>query len=99
MAPAASCCSMSRPTPTGPNLPLSGLFVDMLRRLVELSVGVASTQGTAMLAPAETLDGFGLLSQPPPAAIGLASEQVRLALRFRRDIRRGCMDRRAGGRC
>jgi len=57
------------------NLPLSGLFVDMLRRLVELSVGVSSAQGTATLAPAETLDGFGLLSQPPPAAIGLQADK------------------------
>ncbi len=57
------------------NLPLSGLFVDMLRRLVELSVGVTSTQGSAVLAPAETLDGFGLLSQPPPAAIGLRADR------------------------
>lgn len=57
------------------NLPLSGLFVDMLRRLVELSVGVASAQGSALLAPAETLDGFGLLSQPPAAAIGLQADK------------------------
>ena len=57
------------------NLPLSGLFVDMLRRLVQLSVGVSTPQGNATLAPAETLDGFGLLSQPPPAAIGLAADK------------------------
>jgi hypothetical protein len=57
------------------NLPLSGVFVDMLRRMVELSVGVASAQGTATLAPAETLDGFGLLSQPPPAATGLQADK------------------------
>jgi hypothetical protein len=57
------------------NLPLSGVFVDMLRRLVELSVGVASSQGSATLAPAETLDGFGLLSQPPPAATGLQADK------------------------
>ena len=44
------------------NLPLSGLFVDMLRRLVALSAGVATTADTTVLAPAETLDGFGLLS-------------------------------------
>jgi hypothetical protein len=56
------------------NLPLSGLFVDMLRRLVQLSVGVASTQGATMLAPAETMDGFGLLTQPPPAAVGLRAD-------------------------
>ncbi|MGD0104717.1 MAG: DUF4159 domain-containing protein [Rhodopila sp.] len=57
------------------NLPLSGDFVDMLRRLVELSVGVASAQANVVLAPAETLDGFGLLSQPPPAAIGLQASK------------------------
>ena len=57
------------------DLPLSGLFVDLLRRLVELSVGVATPQGTAILAPAETLDGFGQLSQPPPAAIGLQADK------------------------
>jgi hypothetical protein len=57
------------------DLPLSGLFVDMMRRLVELSAGVTSPQGNATLAPAETLDGFGLLSQPPPAAIGLQADK------------------------
>jgi hypothetical protein len=56
------------------NLPLSGLFVDMLRRLVALSVGVATPEGHAVLAPAETLDGFGLLTTPPPAASGLAAD-------------------------
>jgi hypothetical protein len=56
------------------NLPLSGLFVDMLRRLVALSVGVSAVEGKAMLAPAETLDGFGLLSAPPPAAAALEAD-------------------------
>jgi hypothetical protein len=56
------------------NLPLSGLFVDMLRRMVALSAGVASTGDTTVLAPAETLDGFGLLSTPPQAASGLAGD-------------------------
>jgi hypothetical protein len=53
------------------NLPLSGLFVDMLNRLVALSAGVASTTDTALLAPAESLDGFGRLGRPPEAAQGL----------------------------
>jgi hypothetical protein len=57
------------------NLPLSGLFVDMLRRLVALSAGVSSPQGSAMLAPAQTLDGFGLLGEPPTAAVGLAANR------------------------
>lgn len=57
------------------NLPLSGLFVDMLRRLVALSAGVAAPpSGKAVLAPAQTLDGFGLLGRPPAAAAGLAAD-------------------------
>jgi hypothetical protein len=62
------------------NLPLSGLFVDMLRRLVELSVGVAGAAGTAVLAPAESLDGFGVLGRPPDAATGLAADDFATTL-------------------
>ncbi|MBV9247733.1 MAG: DUF4159 domain-containing protein, partial [Acetobacteraceae bacterium] len=59
------------------NLPLSGLFVDMLRRLVALSAGVApATEGNAILAPAETLDGFGMLTSPPPAASGIQTDAL-----------------------
>ena len=78
------------------NLPLSGLFVDMLRRLVALSVGVAAAEGHAMLAPAETLDGFGLLSTPPrprPACRPTSSTPRPR----RRVIRPGCTGRRTGG--
>jgi Domain of unknown function (DUF4159)/Aerotolerance regulator N-terminal len=57
------------------NLPLSGLFVDMLRRLVALSAGVKTAPGHAVLAPAETLDGYGVLSPPPQAATGLAADK------------------------
>jgi hypothetical protein len=53
------------------NLPLSGLFVDMMNRMVALSAGVASTTGTTILPPAEALDGFGRLGRPPEAAQGL----------------------------
>jgi hypothetical protein len=53
------------------NLPLTGLFVDMLRRLVSLSVGVAGGDPRAMLAPVETLDGFGELVTPSGAASAL----------------------------
>ncbi len=55
------------------NLPLSGLFVDMLRRLVQLSAGVANTADKTVLAPADSLDGFGRLGRPPEAAQGLAA--------------------------
>ncbi len=57
------------------NLPLSGLFVDMLRRLVQLSAGVATTADATPLAPATTLDGFGALGTPPPSAIPLRADQ------------------------
>ncbi len=53
------------------SLPLSGLFPDMLRRLVALSAGVTAAPDAASLSPAETLDGFGVLGPPPPAAAGL----------------------------
>jgi len=58
------------------NLPLSGMFVEMMRRLVALSAGVATTADDALLAPAETLDGYGLLSTPPQAAAGLPSNEI-----------------------
>ena len=52
------------------NLPLSGLFVDMLGRLVNLSAGVAGTADDAVLAPAASLDAYGVLGPPPAAAAG-----------------------------
>jgi hypothetical protein len=58
------------------NLPLSGLFVDMLRRLVALSAGVAGTDGETPLAPIETLDGFGRLAPPPPGAQPIAAARI-----------------------
>jgi hypothetical protein len=64
------------------DLPLSGLFVTMLRRLVDLSVGVvpdAAADGPP-LAPAETLDGFGQLATPPPAAAAAPARELAEAL-------------------
>jgi len=58
------------------NLPLSGLFVDMLHRLVDLSAGVAGAAEDTVLAPAEALDGFGVLGPPPPAATGLTAADL-----------------------
>jgi Domain of unknown function (DUF4159)/Aerotolerance regulator N-terminal len=56
------------------SLPISGLFVEMLRRTIALSSGVAAddpslTAAGGPLAPAETLDGFGRLGQPAAAAL------------------------------
>ena len=64
------------------DLPLSGLFVDMLRRLVALSVGVSGADDASPtpLAPAETLDGFGQPGQPPPAAAALTAAELARAV-------------------
>ncbi len=48
-------------SPDWSNLPLSGLFVDMLRRVVALSGGVSGAAPTAALDPVEVLDGTGRL--------------------------------------
>jgi hypothetical protein len=53
------------------NLPLSGLFVQMMRRIVALSAGIQGAEAEAALPPVETLDGFGRLGAPPPAAVPL----------------------------
>lgn len=59
------------------NLPISGLFVDMLRRTIALAgeaaptatSEVAATAGeAATLSPTRTLDGFGAFRSPPPTA-------------------------------
>lgn len=58
------------------SLPISGLFVDMLRRTIALSSGVAAddpglTAAGGPLAPTETLDGFGRLGQPAASALAM----------------------------
>ncbi len=55
------------------SLALSGLFVDMLRRIVDMSEGVAGGDTSASLAPYRTLDGFGRLGVPPPTAAPAAA--------------------------
>ncbi len=55
------------------NLALSGLFVEMLHRLVGLSQGVSGQAKTGMLAPIKTLDGFGRLVAPPAEARPIAA--------------------------
>ncbi|MCE9522940.1 MAG: DUF4159 domain-containing protein, partial [Alphaproteobacteria bacterium] len=56
------------------SLPISGLFVEMMRRTIALSVSVAedkpATQAAAgPLTPAQTLDGFGRLGAPAASAL------------------------------
>jgi hypothetical protein len=58
------------------NLPLSGLFPQMLQRLVALSVGVRTPAGDAKLAPRRALDGLGQLGTPGPAATALTTAAI-----------------------
>jgi hypothetical protein len=73
------------------NLPLSGLFVEMLRRAITLGpsqVGAqtgdegasleaaATPASTTALAPIQTLDGFGQLVPPPLRAAPIAPDQL-----------------------
>jgi hypothetical protein len=58
---------------TWSNLPLSGLFVDMLRKIVAEASAAAPAKGEAAAAktalpPLRTLDGFGALETPPASA-------------------------------
>ncbi len=55
------------------NLALSGLFVEMLQRLVGLSQGVTGELEEGALTPIKTLDGFGRLVEPPPTTRALAA--------------------------
>ena len=50
--------------PQWSNLGLSGLFPDMLRRLLELSRGVANGSAERLLPPLDLLDGFGRMAAP-----------------------------------
>ena len=56
------------------NLPISGLFVDMLRRIVALAQGVAVEADLPPLPPLEVLDGFGRLGSPPASALAIAGD-------------------------
>ncbi|MBU6499807.1 MAG: DUF4159 domain-containing protein, partial [Rhodospirillales bacterium] len=59
------------------DLPLSGLFVDMLRRLVAVANGVSGGErGGQKLAPAQIMDGFGVLGPPPAVATGLTAAEL-----------------------
>ncbi|HJU19817.1 MAG TPA: DUF4159 domain-containing protein, partial [Stellaceae bacterium] len=64
--------------PDWSNLSLSGLFVEMLRRVVAMSAGVSGTSAD-LLPPLETLDGFGRLGTPPPAARPLSGKALAAA--------------------
>ena len=71
------------------NLPLSGLFVEMLRRITSLgklgggaqeSLAADGTDAASttveVLSPLQVLDGFGLLKSPPPTTQGIAASKI-----------------------
>lgn len=49
------------------NLAISGLFVEMLRRLSALSTGIEEEVQTRELTPLQVLDGFGQTTEPGPS--------------------------------
>jgi hypothetical protein len=62
------------------NLPLTGLYLDMLRRITALA-GAPDTlgpeardSGVQTVAPHRTLDGFGVFVPPPPTARAIARD-------------------------
>lgn len=57
------------------NLPISGLFIDMLQRIVALSQGVVGEAGKTSYPPLETMDGYGVLGSPPATAVAIAGPQ------------------------
>ncbi|WP_291866499.1 DUF4159 domain-containing protein [Bradyrhizobium sp.] len=63
------------------DLPMSGSFVEMLRRIVDVSgytstpgAGVAGETGAETVAPLRTLDGFGAFGPPPSTAKPLPAD-------------------------
>jgi hypothetical protein len=70
------------------NLPISGLFVEMLRRLSTMgTIGASGEQGStkteatvtadgSFLAPLKTLDGIGMLTPPPPTAEPIKASEL-----------------------
>src|SRR5678815_600035 len=63
------------------DLPMSGTFVEMLRRLIDMSgytskpgPGVASDTNAETVAPLRTLDGFGAFGPPPSTAKPMSAD-------------------------
>jgi hypothetical protein len=67
------------------NLPLTGLYLDMLRRITALAgapdtIGSeARDSGVQTVAPYRTLDGFGVFVAPPPTARAIARDYAERA--------------------
>lgn len=60
------------------NLPISGLYVEMLRRLLDLArgTGTSETDANRLLPPYQALDGNGRLVAPAPLAEPIAQKDI-----------------------
>jgi hypothetical protein len=69
-------------TPEWSNLPLSGLFVNMLRTMLDLSQGVTADdlETPPLLPPLTLLDGLGRAVPPGPTAAPIESEKLATTL-------------------
>ncbi|MEQ1929413.1 MAG: DUF4159 domain-containing protein [Parvularculaceae bacterium] len=68
-------------TPSWSDLPISATFVEMMRRLVYLSIlgpDRSESDANARLAPFRVLDGFGAFAKPRPDAQNIAPGEARL---------------------
>ena len=65
-------------TPEWSSLPLSGVVVEMLRRILDLSRGVneASSSIPKSLSPREVLNGMGQLVVPPPTVLAFDRDEI-----------------------
>jgi hypothetical protein len=66
--------------PAWSSLPLSGLYVDMLRRVLDLATGARpadlGTDAQAVLPPLETVDGFGHSQKPAPEVLPIHGSDI-----------------------
>jgi hypothetical protein len=66
--------------PAWSSLPLSGLYVDMLRRLLDLGGGARPSElasdANTIFPPVATLDGFGRLQKPPADVLPIRGSQL-----------------------
>lgn len=65
-------------SPAWSTLPMSGLYVDMLKRLLALSAGAKPNEmaKSVSLPALETLDGFGRLRKPPADVLPIRSAEL-----------------------
>jgi hypothetical protein len=64
--------------PSWSSLPISGLYVDMMRRLLALSAGSrpSDMKSAVTLPPVMTIDGFGHLRRPPAEALPIRAADI-----------------------